>query len=176
MTREGIPQWAEAGLRTAQSDRRGGPGPSDRREAVMLSQPVRTIIGQHGFVTAPPSTTVRRAAELMAQGHVGAVVVVENDHLIGIFSERDAVFRVVARGLEPATTPLAQVMTPAPVTIEPDCSFGRAMAVMHEHGCRHLPVVENGRPIGIVSARNALDPELEDFVCEERRRMQYQAG
>jgi len=102
--------------------------------------------------------------------------VVENDHLIGIFSERDAVFRVVARGLEPATTPLAQVMTLAPVTIEPDCSFGRAMAVMHEHHCRHLPVVENGRPIGIVSARNALDPELEDFVCEERRRMQYQAG
>jgi CBS domain-containing protein len=140
----------------------------------MLSQPVRSIIGQHGFVTAPPSTTVRKAVELMAQGHVG--VVVEDDHLIGIFSERDAVFRVVARGLEPTTTPLAEVMTPAPVTIEPDRSFGHAMAVMHEHHCRHLPVVENGRPIGIVSARNALDPELEDFVCEERRRRQYEAG
>lgn len=142
----------------------------------MLSQPVRSIIGQHGFVTALPSTTVRQAAELMAQGHVGAVVVVENDRLLGIFSERDAVFRVVARGLEPSTTPLAQVMTLAPVTIEPDRSFGHAMAMMHRQGCRHLPVVEDGRPIGIVSARNALDPELEDFVCEERRRMQYQAG
>jgi len=142
----------------------------------MLSQPVRTLIGQHGFVAAPPSTTVRQAAELMARGHVGAVVVVENDHLVGIFSERDAVFRVVARGLEPTTTPLAQVMTPAPVSIEPDRSFGHAMAVMHEHHCRHLPVVENGRPIGIVSARNALDPELEDFVCEERRRRHFQAG
>ena len=142
----------------------------------MLSQPVRSIIGQHGFVTAPPSTTVRQAVELMAQRHVGAVVVVEDDHLIGIFSERDAVFRVVARGLEPTTTPLADVMTRAPVTIEPDRSFGHAMAVMHEHHCRHLPVVENGRPIGIVSARNALDPELEDFVCEERRRKQFEAG
>jgi CBS domain-containing protein len=142
----------------------------------MLSQPVRSIIGQHGFVTAPPSTTVRQAAELMARRHVGAVVVVEDDHLLGIFSERDAVFRVVARGLEPATTALAEVMTPTPVTIEPDRSFGHAMAVMHQHHCRHLPVVENGRPIGIVSARNALDPELEDFVCEERRRQQYQAG
>jgi CBS domain-containing protein len=142
----------------------------------MLNQPVRSIIGQQGFVTAPPSTTVSKAAELMAQGHVGAVVVVEDDHLIGIFSERDAVFRVVARGLEPATTPLADVMTPAPVTIEPDRSFGHAMAVMHEHHCRHLPVVENGRPIGIVSARNALDPELEDFVCEERRRRHFEAG
>jgi CBS domain-containing protein len=142
----------------------------------MLSQPVRSIIGQHGFVTAPPSTTVRQAAELMARRHVGAVIVVEDDHLLGIFSERDAVFRVVARGLEPATTALAEVMTPTPVTIEPDRSFGHAMAVMHQHHCRHLPVVENGRPIGIVSARNALDPELEDFVCEERRRQQYQAG
>jgi CBS domain-containing protein len=142
----------------------------------MLSQPVRSIIGKQAFVTVPPSASVRQAAELMARGHVGAVVVVEDDHLIGIFSERDAVLRVVARGLEPATTPLAEVMTPAPVTIEPDRSFGHAMALMHAHGCRHLPVVENGRPIGIVSARNALDPELEDFVCEERRRQQYEAG
>jgi len=142
----------------------------------MLSQPVRDIIGQHGFITALPTTTVQTAAELMARRHVGAVVVVEDDHLLGIFSERDAVFRVVARGLEPTRTPLADVMTPAPVTIEPDRSFGHAMAVMHEHGFRHLPVVENGRPIGIVSARNALDPELEDFVCEERRRRQFEAG
>ena len=142
----------------------------------MLSQPVRSIIGQHGFVTAPPSATVRQAAELMARRHVGAVVVVEDDHLVGIFSERDAVFRVVARGLEPATTPLAQVMTPAPVTIGPERSFGHAMAVMQQHHCRHLPVVEDGLPIGIVSARNALDPALEDFVCEERRRRSFEAG
>jgi CBS domain-containing protein len=142
----------------------------------MLSQPVRSIIGQHGFVTAPPSATVRQAAELMARRQVGAVVVVEDDHLVGIFSERDAVFRVVARGLEPATTPLAQVMTQAPVTIGPERSFGHAMAVMQQHHCRHLPVVEDGRPIGIVSARNALDPALEDFVCEERRRRSFEAG
>jgi CBS domain-containing protein len=142
----------------------------------MLSQPVRSLIGQQGFVTAAPGTTVRKAAELMAEEHVGAVVVVEDEHLIGIFSERDAVFRVMARGLEPATTRLAEVMTPAPVSIEADRSFGHAMAVMHEHHCRHLPVVENGRPIGIVSARNALDPELEEFVCEERRRRHFEAG
>jgi len=141
----------------------------------MLSLPVRSIIGQSRLVTASPATTVSKAAELMAQRHVGAVVVIEDDHLIGIFSERDAVFRVVARGLEPATTPLADVMTPSPVTIGPDHSFGHAMSVMQEHGCRHLPVVENGRPIGIVSARNAMDPELEDFVCEEKRRTRFRS-
>jgi CBS domain-containing protein len=142
----------------------------------MLSQPVRSLIGQHGFVTAPPGTTVLQAAELMARRHVGAVMVVDDDRLVGIFSERDAVLRVVACGLEPAATTLERVMTPAPVTIDPERSFGHAMALMQEHHCRHLPVVENGRPIGIVSARNALDPELEDFVCEERRRRQFEAG
>jgi CBS domain-containing protein len=141
----------------------------------MLSLPVRSILGRHRLVTASPATSVSQAAELMVERQVGAVVVVEDEHLVGIFSERDAVFRVVARGLEPATTPLAEVMTLAPVTIEPERTFGHAMSIMQEHGCRHLPVVENGRPIGIVSARNALDPELEDFVCEERRRRQFLA-
>ena len=139
----------------------------------MLSQPVRSIIGQHGFVSVPPSTPVRQAAELMAEGHIGAVVVVEDDHLVGIFSERDAVFRVIARGLDPAATKLSQVMTPEPKTIKPNNTFGYAMTLMHENGFRHLPVVDNGKPIGIVSARSALDPDLEEFVCEERRRKSF---
>jgi len=139
----------------------------------MLSLPVRSIIGQHRLVTATPATTVSEAAELMARRQVGAVVVVEGERLVGIFSERDAVFRVVARGLEPSTTPLAEVMTAAPAAIAPERSYGHAISVMHARGCRHLPVVEDGRPIGIVSARNALDPELEEFVCEERRRRRF---
>jgi CBS domain-containing protein len=129
---------------------------------------------RRNFVTASPQTTVRRAAEMMADRHVGAVVVVEGRSLVGIFSERDAVMRVVACGLEPATTLLADVMTPAPVTVTPDRSFGHAISLMHERGFRHLPVVDNGKPIGIVSSRSALDPELEDFACEERRRLRFQ--
>ena len=142
----------------------------------MLSQPVRDVIGRHRALTASPRTSVQKAVEMMARRRVGAVLVVEDHHLVGIFSERDAVFRVVACGLEPRRTRLAEVMTPSPVTVAPDRSFGHAMAVMHENGCRHLPVVEDGRPIGIVSARNALDPELEEFVCEQRRRRRFREG
>jgi CBS domain-containing protein len=80
---------------------------------------------------------------------------------------------VVARGADPQATTLAAVMTTDPKTIAPDKSFGRAMALMHEVKCRHLPVIENGKLIGIVSARDALDPELEDFIAEEHRRKQY---
>ena len=58
------------------------------------------------------------------------------------------------------------------MTVTPDKSFGYALIVMHDNGFRHLPVVENGKLIGIVSARNALDPELEEFVSESRRREQ----
>ena len=140
----------------------------------MFSQPIRSIMERRKLVTASPATSVRQAAEMMATKEVGAVLVVDGERLVGIFSERDAVFRVVARGLDPAATPLAQVMTPDPKTIKPNNTFGHAMTLMHEHGFRHLPVVEDGKPIGIVSARSALDPDLEEFVCEERRRKHFQ--
>ena len=140
---------------------------------MVFSQPVRSIMERRKFVTAPPTTTVREASELMARKQVGAVLVVEEERLLGIFSERDAVFRVIARGLDPATTKLDQVMTRDPKTIKPNNTFGYAMTLMHENGFRHLPVVDNGKPVGIVSARSALDPDLEEFVCEERRRKHF---
>lgn len=139
----------------------------------MFSQPIRSIMERRKFVTAPPTTSVREASELMAKKQVGAVLVVEEGRLLGIFSERDAVFRVIARGLDPAATKLAQVMTKDPKTIKPSNTFGYAMTLMHENGFRHLPVVDDGKPVGIVSARSALDPDLEEFVCEERRRKHF---
>lgn len=90
--------------------------------------------------------------------------------LVGIFTERDAVFRVVAQQRNANTTRLAEVMTPAPVTVAPQESFSYALMLMHENGLRHVPVVQNGEPVGMVSARNALDPELEQFESEARRR------
>jgi CBS domain-containing protein len=131
---------------------------------------------RRSLLMAPPHTTVLKASEMMAKKHVGAVLVVEDEHLIGIFTERDAVFRVMARGLEPKMTLLADVMTRDPKTIGPEKSFGYAMLLMHENGFRHLPVIEDGKPVGVVSARNALDPDLEEFVSEERRRKHIQQG
>ena len=136
----------------------------------MFDQPIRNIMERKKFLTAPPETTVSAAAKLMAHKNVGAVLVVENDHLVGIFSERDVVFRVIAQGLEAKTTTLTEVMTAAPKTLEPGKTYGHALLLMQENGFRHVPVVENGRPIGIVSSRNAMDPDLEEFVFEERRR------
>lgn len=125
------------------------------------------------ILKAPPETSVHRAAGLMADKNVGAVMVIDNERLVGIFTERDAVFRVMARGLDARTTRLADVMTTAPRTVDPDKPFGYALLVMHENGFRHLPVIENGKPIGIVSARSAMDPDLEEFVSEAQRRKYF---
>jgi CBS domain-containing protein len=136
----------------------------------MFSQRIRNVMERKKLLTAPPKTTVRQAAMLMAKKNVGAVMVVENELLVGIFTERDAVFRVIAPGRDTQTTLLADVMTPSPQTVDPDRSFGYALLMMHENGFRHVPVIENGKPIGIVSSRNALDPEMEEFVAETQRR------
>ena len=136
----------------------------------MYSQRIRSVLEAKKLLTAPPDATVEDAAKLMAKKKAGAVVVVEGTRLVGIFTERDAVFRVMAAGKDPKATRLADVMTREPFTAGPNELFGRALHLMHEHGFRHLPVVENGEPIGIVSARSALDPDLEEFVSEARRR------
>jgi CBS domain-containing protein len=140
----------------------------------MYSQLVKTVIERKKkLLTAPPETTVSKAARLMARRKVGAVMVVEHQHLIGIFTERDALYSVIARDLDTKATTLADVMTPDPVTIGPEKSFGYALLVMYENGFRHLPVVKDGQVVGIVSARNALDPDLEEFVAESQRREQF---
>ena len=136
----------------------------------MFTTPVRQLIVPRTLLIVAPDMTVREAAELMSSRGFGAVLVVQDNQLQGIFTERDVVFRVVARGLDTDATRLSSVMTRDPKTIAPDKAFGIAMAIMHEHGFRHLPVIEGGVPIGVVSSRSALDPELEEFVSEERRR------
>ena len=137
----------------------------------MLSLPIRSVLEPHKLVVAPPRASVAEAAALMKQEKVGAVLVVEDDRLVGIFTERDAVYRVLAVNRDPSLTWLSDVMTPDPKTVDPDESFGYALLLMHENGFRHAPVVEHGRPIGVISARNALDPSLEEFTAEAARRL-----
>jgi CBS domain-containing protein len=125
------------------------------------------------FITAAPDKTVSQAARLMATKDAGAVLVVEDRQLIGIFTERDVVFRVIAPGLDPKATLLREVMTADPKTLGPTQSYGHALVIMQENGFRHVPVVEAGQAIGIISSRNAMDPDLEEFVADQRRREHY---
>ena len=136
----------------------------------MPQRPVGNLVASQTPVSASAEMTVAQAARLMKEKRVGALLVMEEGRLAGIFTERDALFRVIAEGRDPGATHLADVMSANPRTITPDRPFGHALHMMHEGGFRHVPVVEGGKPIGVVSARDALGPELEAFVAELGKR------
>jgi len=138
----------------------------------MSGRTIRSIIEGQELFTAPQSMPVGEAARLMKSHNIGAILVVEGDKLVGVFTERDALFRVVAEGRDANTTQLGAVMTRNPRTIEADSLFTLALQMMYEGGFRNVPVVENGRPVGLVSTRDALGPELKDFVYEMLRQEQ----
>jgi CBS domain-containing protein len=140
----------------------------------MTQRTVQQIIEGQEPVIASSRTTVSEAARLMKRHNIGAIMVVEDEKLAGIFTERDALFRVLADGLNGDTTELASVMTRNPQTISPTAVFTTALQMMHDGRYRHLPVVESGRVIGVVSVRDALGPELEAFVYEMLREAQIQ--
>lgn len=135
-----------------------------------MTRTLRDIVAHQQILAASPGTSVRDAARRMAAQHVGAILILDGERLAGIFTERDALNRVLARGLDPDATPLAAVMTPAPRTAAADKSLGHALHMMYEGCFRHVPVVDGDRPIGVVSARDALGRELSDFEAELRRR------
>jgi CBS domain-containing protein len=139
----------------------------------MFDLPIRSVMERKKFITAAPTDTVSQAARLMATHDAGAVLIVEDHHLIGIFTERDVVFRVIALGHDPKATVLRDVMTAEPKTLDPTQCYGHALVIMQENGFRHVPVVEDGKAIGIISSRNAMDPDLEEFVADQRRREHY---
>jgi len=118
--------------------------------------------------------SVTEVATLMKARGLGAILVLEDAQLKGIFTERDALFRVAAEGLDPKSTLVGEVMTANPVTITPDKPFADALDIMHEGQFRHVPVIEDGQPIGMVSSRDAMGPELEQFmyakILEEQSR------
>ena len=132
----------------------------------MPDRPIRSIIEDQRPVTANSDITVLAAAQLMKRHRIGAILIVDHDRLAGIFTERDALFRVIAEGRDPKATRVAEVMTTNPRTITADRPFGHALHMMHEGGFRHVPVVDADRALGVVSARDALGPELEQFVSD----------
>ena len=140
----------------------------------MPQRPIRELIHQKrekGILLVPEKTTVSDAAQMMQKRNIGAAMVVdERGHLAGIFTERDALFRVLAPARDPAKTRIAQVMTKNPRTVEAEKPVGYALHMMYEGGFRHVPVVEHGRPIGMVAARDALGPELKEFESDIERR------
>ena len=140
----------------------------------MAIRSVRSVVAGQSFVAAPGSASVFEAAALMKRQEKGALLVLDGSRLVGIVTERDIVFRVVAPGRDPRQTRLSEVMTPQPLCVHPDKPFLHALRIMHEGGFRHLPVVEHGRPTGVLSARDALDDDFFDLRTDLAQRVDEQ--
>ena len=136
----------------------------------MPNRSIREIIAHQNILSAPETMTVREAAIRMAEAKVGAMLILDHGKLTGIFTERDILNRVVAKRLDPDATPLSQVMTSDPRTISADKPLAHALVMMDEGGYRHVPVMDSGQPVGMVSARDALGAELIEFENELQRR------
>ena len=118
-------------------------------------------------VTLPPEATVKDACERMRDRRIGAVLIIEADRrLVGIFTGRDAVHRVLAAGKNAARTTLAEVMTRDPNAMPPGNTAIEALRLMEDGRFRHLPIVDDGKVVGIVSRFDFSGLEL-DRLDEE---------
>ena len=133
----------------------------------MPKRMIRNLLDGRSLVTAGKDMTVRAACRLMTERRIGALLVVEGNQIAGIFTERDALNKILSAGLDPDATPLSQVMACNPQTITADKPLSYALYMMAEGGFRHVPVVEqDGTPVGMVSARDALGQDMVDLERE----------
>lgn len=133
------------------------------------------IVSDQSLASVDVNATVRTATQLMADRGIGAVLVLEHEELIAIFSERDVAFKVVAHGLDPDTVRMSDVATLHPQTIGADATPRQALRIMQQAGFRHLPIMgENGKVLAIVSMRDlyrSLTRSLEDDLLNMAHHM-----
>jgi CBS domain-containing protein len=127
-------------------------------EQLLRYRPLRQILAAKGNVVhaVTPADTVQAAARRMASSNIGLVVVLDQGRLVGVLSERDCARRVVAEGNAPSATLVRDLMVRDVVTVTPEHTVPQCMALMHDRGLRHLPVVDGGKVIAVLSIRDLL--------------------
>ena len=125
---------------------------------------IRDILHKKGTVvwSASPDETVLEAIRRMAEHGVGALLVLEDDQLVGLFSERDYSRKVILQGLRSQDTPVRAVMSTPVLTISPDATVQQGLSTMNEKFIRHLPVTDDSGVIGVVSMRDLVGAVIED--------------
>jgi len=139
---------------------------------------VKQILEAKGgtFHAVRPTDSVFDALSLMAQFDIGCVLVTDSDKLVGIFTERDYARKVILQGRSSADTPVAQIMSSPVVTVGPTDTVQTCMGVMTERKIRHLPVVEGGQVLGMISIGDLVKAVIEDQQQEIAQLQQYIAS
>jgi CBS domain-containing protein len=120
----------------------------------MIIKSIREMMDGRTLASTTPTATVREACQVLAEHNVGALPVVEGGRLVGMFSERDVIRKCICGGRRTDETAVADIMTPEPKVIDIDGSLSDALGIMTRGAFRHLPVMENGALVGIVSIRD----------------------
>lgn len=134
---------------------------------------IRDLLKKQVTVSAGTDVSVLEVAKMMVEHNIGAVPILQEERLVGIFSERDLMSRVVAGGKDPARTAVREVMTEDPLTVEPTSDVATCMTLMRRHGFRHLPVCEGRDLKGVVSLRDILLHDLDEKDDEVRMMRAY---
>ena len=134
---------------------------------------LRHVVQRLNLISAQPDAPVIDVAIAMSEGRIGAIPVMDGERLVGIFSERDLMTRVVVPGRDAQATRVEEVMTHRVVTASLDESVDRCLDKMKSAGCRHLPVIHDGRVVAMLSMRDLLRDEIDEQVEEIRNLRAY---
>jgi len=132
--------------------------PLRRPEEILAHRPLREILGAkpRSLWSVSPADSAFSALQIMAEKNIGFLVVLEKDAIVGVLSERDCARRLVLEKKPPETTPVRDLMVREVISVDLSYTFGDCLNLMHLHAIRHLPVVERGTPIAVVSIRDLL--------------------
>jgi CBS domain-containing protein len=142
--------------------------------SIMVKQVLRTK-GQ-GFLAIGPDATAYDALELMANKNIGALLVVENGRLIGVFSERDYARKVILRGKSSKSTPVRELMSSPPISVASDTTLRDCMVLMTDKHIRHLPVLDHGTLMGVVSIGDVVHTIISEQQSTIEELEEYIAG
>lgn len=143
-----------------------------------MNTSITTILAgkSRALFTVPTTVTVIEAVQKMNQHKVGAVLVMNGDKLAGIFTERDVLTRVITSNLDPRLTPITQAMSANVLTVPPETTVQQVMDIFAEKRCRHLPVIEDGRLVGLISIGDVSRWVANAHRAEAESLRQYIAG
>ena len=132
--------------------------PIRRPEEILAFRPLWQILGPtvKSVWSVGPADNAHAAIQLMADKDIGFLVVLDRAAMVGVLSERDCARRLVLAGKPAQTTPVAELMARDVVSVDPTHTFADCLRLMHRHRIRHLPVVENGKVLAVVSIRDLL--------------------
>lgn len=131
---------------------------------------------KHTVFSVSPTTIVYNAIEIMAEKNIGALLICEGDKLVGIFSERDYARKLILKGRSSKDTTIGELMTRDPFTVTPEVSIEECMEIMTTRRFRHLPVMEGGKVIGVISITDVVRSIIEEQKSTISHLQSYIAG